>query len=107
MPASLKHPSSSSFAFCEAPLSALVNTRVGFLGHTGVQNWVCWAKLGSKLRLLGQSSVQTAFSQLMEKNERDFFEEIQFHFKQKIIEQMNIACILQSNRISIKLKFFI
>jgi hypothetical protein len=67
MPASLKHPSSSSFAFCEAPLSALGNTRVGFLGQTGVQNWVCWAKLGSKLRLLGQSGVQTAFSQLMQK----------------------------------------
>jgi hypothetical protein len=60
MPASLKHPSSSSsFAFvkllllclCEAPLSALVNTRVGFLGPY-------WCP---KLGLLGQIGFETAF----------------------------------------------
>lgn len=59
MPAGLEHPSSSSFAFvkllllcfCEAPLSALVNTRVGFLGPY-------WCP---KLGLSGQIGFQTAF----------------------------------------------
>jgi hypothetical protein len=59
MRAGLKHPSSSSFAFvkllllcfCEAPLSALVNTRVGFLGPY-------WCP---KLGLLGQIGFETAF----------------------------------------------
>jgi hypothetical protein len=59
-PAGLKHPSSSSsfafvklllLCFCEAPLSALVNTRVGFLGPY-------WCP---KLGLLGQIGFETAF----------------------------------------------
>lgn len=47
--------SSSSFAFVKLLCLRLWTQGWVFWGHTGVQNWVCWAKLGSKLRLLGQN----------------------------------------------------
>ncbi len=49
--------SSSSFAFVKLLCLRLWTQGWVFWGHTGVQNWVCWAKLGSKLRLLGQTGV--------------------------------------------------